>query len=70
MGLKLKILTQFRIFCLVLDDRGRQRVTNFVAKKFETQSGFSSRFQEEKAKNEALTTRKRDISALDITDTK
>jgi len=42
----------------VLDDRGRQRVTNFVAKKFEAESRFSSRFQEEKLKNEALTAKK------------
>jgi len=62
-------LIRRKLVITVLDDRGRQRVTNFVAKKFETESGFSSRFQEEKARNEALTIRKRDISDLDITDT-
>ena len=33
-------------------------MTNFVAKKFEAESRFSSRFQEEKLKNEALTAKK------------
>merc|ERR1740128_565732 len=38
----------------ILNDQGRQRVTNFVAKKFENISSSSNQFQQEKKKNDEL----------------